>query len=89
MKKAGLPAGLSPRLLTRSQAAAYCQVSDAIFTARCPVAPVKMGESVRMYRWDIRELDRWLDGLGTAKPLDGQEWLDQLGKSDEDRGARR
>jgi hypothetical protein len=88
-----LPIGVSPRLLTRAQAAAYCQVSDEVFIAKCPISPVKMGESVRLHRWDRQKLDLWLDSLGAGSPSlhprTGQDWLDRLEGPGEDQGARR
>jgi len=71
-----LPIGISPRLLTRAQAAAYCQVSVATFMMRCPVAPIKMGHSAKMLRWDVRKLDEWLD-VSIEPPL-AEKWLDRL-----------
>jgi hypothetical protein len=86
-----LPEGISPRLFTRAQAAAYCQVSEEVFIAKCPVPPIKMGESVRLYRWDRQELDRWLDSLASGSPAlapNGQEWIDRLEGPDEGDRAR-
>jgi hypothetical protein len=91
MKKRDLPAGMHPRLLTRAQAAAYCQVSEPIFTAKCPVVPVRMGESARLARWDKHEIDRWLDSLSGVSWSGVNSWLDRLSegsKHGEDPGAR-
>jgi hypothetical protein len=92
VKKSLSTIGIAPRLLTREQAAAYCQVSTEIFIARCPVRPVKMGETVRSHRWDIKELDRWLDSLSGEAPTiasNGQQWIDRLGGTNEGGRARR
>jgi hypothetical protein len=52
---------LSPRLLNRRAAAAYCGVSTNTFLAHVPVAPKLLGAK-RL--WDVRDIDKWLDGLG-------------------------
>ena len=55
-----LPTGMTPRLLTRDQAAAYCGVSAAHFTdtigREVPAVMVRA-----TMRWDVRALDRWID----------------------------
>lgn len=63
-----LPRGVTPRLLNRDQAAAYCGVSADQFTRHVEpkVKAVMIGAQAR---WDLRALDRWLDaqaGLGHA-----------------------
>ena len=57
---AELPPGLSPRLLSREQAAAYCGVSPTHFTETIgtEVRPVRVRSAVR---WDRVALDRWID----------------------------
>lgn len=52
-----------PRLLTKSQAAAYCGLSASTFGSVCPVKPIAFGEGVRMHRYDVRDIDTWIDGL--------------------------
>lgn len=70
---------IEPRLLDRSQAAAYWGISLAVFTARCPVQPLAMGQGKRLERYDIRDLDEWIDRLGargaTSETLD---WLEKM-----------
>jgi hypothetical protein len=78
-----LPAGLTPRLLTREQAALYCggvSVNHFLEHVAKVVRPIKMG---RRDLWDIVALDRYLDErssittTGTAASgIDG--WLDRL-----------
>jgi hypothetical protein len=55
-----LPPGMTPRLLTREQAATYCGVSPAHFTETIgkEVPPVKVRAALR---WDRVVLDRWID----------------------------
>lgn len=70
------------RLLTASEAASYCGVSVPTLKAHIRIAPVKIGNSVR---YDVKELDRWLDGRGQSQPVSGDDWLRLL---DEGEGAR-
>ena len=71
---------ISPRLLTKAQAAAYCGLRPPTFTACCPVAPLMINK--RLERFDVRRLDEWLDALAdpTAKPLSlsPTEWLARM-----------
>jgi hypothetical protein len=66
-------------LLDRSQAAAYCGISLAVFSARCPVRPLAMGPGKRLERYDIRDLDDWIDRLGArgAAP-ETVDWLEKM-----------
>jgi hypothetical protein len=50
-----------PRLLSRSQSAAYCGISESAFARICPVAPLDLGMNV--IRYNRRQLDAWIDGL--------------------------
>lgn len=59
-------------LLTTDEAADYCGVSVNTFRAHVPVAPVKIGSSVR---YDRRALDRW---AANQNPLSGDDWLERL-----------
>jgi hypothetical protein len=68
-----LPPGITPRLLSRTAAAAYCGVSPHVFETHVPVASVRVG---CQKRWDRAALDAWLDrqsGLGTITVPDGEE----------------
>jgi len=75
-----LPAGMTPRGLSRDAAATYLGVSPETFDAnvRPQVPPVTIGNRLV---WDVRALDRWLDeqsGLTDAfRSTD--EWLAGLG----------
>lgn len=74
-----LPPGMTPRLLSREAAAAYCGVTATTFEehVRPHVAPLEIGAR-RL--WDVRALDRWLDeqsGLShTLRPV--EDWLGGL-----------
>jgi len=74
-----------PRLLTREQAAAYCDVSIATLTALCPVKPIALGDSKRLERYDIRHLDEWIDTLREDGPRFGKDWLAVLDGNDDNR----
>jgi hypothetical protein len=61
MKRDGttpLPAGMTPRLLSRDEAAAYCGISPGTFDEYVGVPPIRFG-SRRL--WDRVALDWWLD----------------------------
>jgi hypothetical protein len=83
-----LPPGMTPRLLSRCAAAAYCGLTAETFEKhiRPHVFPIEIGAR-RL--WDVRALDRWLDqrsGLVNAlRPVD--DWFAELG--DDRASARR
>ena len=81
MSRAALPLP-ARRLLTADEAASYCGVSAPTLRAHIRVQPVKIGNSVR---YDVRELDRWLDSRRQSEPVSGDDWLRLL---DEGEGAR-
>ena len=58
---------IAPRLLTKSQAAAYCGLAPETFTVTCPVTPISLGVGVRMRRYDLHEIDKWIDGFKQGK----------------------
>jgi hypothetical protein len=78
---------IEPRLLDRSQAAAYCGISLALFMARCPIRPLAMGQGKRLERYDIRDLDDWIDRLGARGAI--SETVDWLEKMDAPHGNAR
>lgn len=51
------------RLLTREQAASYCNLTISKFLFVCPCRPVEITE--RLQLWDIHDLDVWIDSLKT------------------------
>ena len=64
------------RLLKKAEAAHYCSRSLKTFEAQCPVRPISMANGDR--RWDVLDLDRWIDGLkGDSPAVD--DILDRLG----------
>ena len=65
MASATLNLRLSPRrMLKPSEAADYCGRSLRTFEIECPVAPVAFPNGDK--RFDMRDLDAWLDGLKTV-----------------------
>lgn len=75
-----LPTGMTPRLLSRDSAAAYCGIVAETFEEhiRPHVPPIEIG-SRRL--WDVRALDRWLDErAGLVEPLRPVgDWIEALG----------
>ena len=67
---------LTPRLLKKADAARYCALDPQKFARECPVHPVKLGD--KTYRYDVRELDKWLDSLNGRPELTGDQWLAKL-----------
>lgn len=66
---------VTPRLLRRGEAAAYCALSVPTFLAVCPVVPVALGNGKRLERYDIRSLDNWIDVLGSKDSSSRTDWL--------------
>jgi len=62
-----------PRLLTQSQAAAYCGVCVEIFKKACPITPIALCD--RIPRYDRHALDRWIDSLDNSRPYDSDNDL--------------
>jgi hypothetical protein len=81
MPERRLPIGMTPRLLSRDAAAAYCGATAETFDEhiRPHIRPIEIGTR-RL--WDVRALDRWLDqqsGL-VADFRFPEEWLAELGR---------
>jgi hypothetical protein len=72
---------IDPRLMTLSEAAAYCRMSVATFKAKCKVRPIMIvGE--RHPRYDRQQLDAWIDSLrdGESHLDEAEVWLDRVVK---------
>ncbi len=87
MAEQRLPAGITPRLLSREAAAAYCGISPTLFDEHIvpDVPALRIGARVL---WDIKKLDRWLDeqaGFAHAGPTRSLGERLNVG----DKGARR
>jgi hypothetical protein len=57
-----------PRLLTQTQAAAYCGVCVEVFKKACPIPPIALCD--RIPRYDRQALDRWIDSLDNSRPYE-------------------
>ena len=73
-----LPAGLTPRLLTAEQAAAYCNVGRENFEARVGVPPLRLFGNRTLY--DIRALDRWLDRQSGIAENEAEDRAELIGR---------
>jgi hypothetical protein len=80
MTRPVLPAGLTPRLLTAEQAAAYCSVGRENFEARVGVPPLRVFGNRKL--WDRVAIDRWLDklsGIAENEAMDNEvDWAKVL-----------
>jgi hypothetical protein len=74
---------ITPRLLTRRQAAAYCGLSAPTFASVCPVAPIAFNKSKKLQRYDMRALDRWIDGLAQNDNVGDSDWLARFDQDDD------
>jgi len=63
------------RLLTEGEAAHYCRTLPRKFRARCPVRPVQMPDGDR---WDVLDLDAWIDALKAGRADDVNEIAGKL-----------
>jgi hypothetical protein len=81
-------AHISPRLLNKGQAAAYCGISASIFAAVCPVRAIALGAGARLQRYDVRNLDAWIDSLSSGGTTAPRDWLSEMDKNDGNGRAR-
>jgi hypothetical protein len=64
------------RLFTIKEAAGYCGVGRELFLAKCSVRPKRIAEGPRGLRYDVRDLDKWIDELAsTDVPRTADDWL--------------
>ena len=71
MSTATLNLKVSPRrMLTIREAADYCGLPQKKFTHYCRVSPIQIGGVDQ--RYDMRDLDHWLDGMKSGLP-DGDD----------------
>ncbi|WP_158808071.1 AlpA family transcriptional regulator [Beijerinckia sp. L45] len=64
---------VTPRLLNKAQAAAYCGLSEAAFPTLCNVRPIELG--TRMLRYDVKQLDKWIDSLSPDANPPPIDWM--------------
>jgi hypothetical protein len=63
------------RLLTRVEAAAYCGLGSS----PPPVKPKHIRPGKQGLRYDVRDLDEWIDRLHSGEyDPGGKNWLDEL-----------
>jgi hypothetical protein len=64
------------RMLTKQEAANHCGRPVRRFEVECPVAPVRFANGD--IRYDVRDLDAWLDGLKAGKSSDAEDIVARL-----------
>ena len=77
MTSATLQLNIIPkRMLTKPEAVHHCGRSVKRFEVECDVSPVKFpnGDS----RYDVHDLDKWIDNLKTGKASDADEIIARL-----------
>lgn len=67
---------LSKRMLTLAEAAHHCGRTAKQFKAECSVAPVAFRNGD--LRYDVRDLDGWLDGLKGDVVASAEDFLARL-----------
>jgi len=65
------------RMLTESEAAHHCGRPVKRFKIESPVAPVIFANGDR--RYDVKDLDDWLDSLKAGKSTDADDIIARLG----------
>jgi hypothetical protein len=74
------------RLLTKAEAASYCGLSLGVFSTLCPVRPIALGNDKRLERYDVIELDKWIDSFRQSDNI-SRDWLAVMDKvSDKNSG---
>jgi hypothetical protein len=64
------------RMMAKAEAAHYCGRSIKSFEAECHVTPVRFGNG--QVRYDVNDLDAWLDQLKTGTSSDADDILGRL-----------
>lgn len=69
---------ISKRMLTKSEAAEHCGRSVKRFEIECPARCVRFANGD--VRWDLRDLDAWIDTLkADHASCDSEALIDRLG----------
>jgi hypothetical protein len=77
MTSATLQLNIIPkRMLTKPEAAHHCGRSVKRFAAECHVAPVRFPNGD--FRYDVQDLDEWIDGLKAGKSSEADEIIARL-----------
>lgn len=84
-------AAITPRLLTKAQAAAYCGLSVSAFEGVVTVQPISLGPDPRLNRYDVKALDEWIDRKNQTAPLSAEDyWIERMANAEAVRnGSRR
>ncbi|RWO86036.1 MAG: hypothetical protein E5Y32_03895 [Mesorhizobium sp.] len=64
-------------MLTVKEAAEYCSIPARRFAADCNVTPLSLPGGER--RYDMRDLDVWIDSLKSGDPTGDDELIGKLG----------
>lgn len=80
---------ITPRLLTKAQAADYIGVSLGAFAGVCAVAPIALGPDPRLVRYDVLDLDSWIEAKRGGRESAEEYWLGRMADAPEKRAARR
>jgi hypothetical protein len=70
-------AHMTPRLMTKAEAAGYCRMSPAIFERVCPVRPLRFSE--RLVLFDVVDIDSWIEAYKGPAKKTGTDWLSAMG----------
>ncbi|MBD8877766.1 hypothetical protein [Roseibium polysiphoniae] len=65
------------RMLSKVDAAHYCGLAVKKFESLSPVAPVAFADGVK--RWDVHDLDRWIESQKASDQLDDDALVARLG----------
>jgi hypothetical protein len=64
------------RMLTKTEAAAHCGRPVKRFAIECPIRPIQFENGD--VRYDLRDLDAWLDSLKSNDEFDLESIVDRL-----------
>ena len=84
-----MPKGIKidPRLLTKKQAAIYCGISPALLDGVVKVQPIKLcPKRPRLDRYDVRDLDEFIDNLKGTSGNSADVWLEKVGRDNSREG---
>jgi hypothetical protein len=80
------------RLLTRQEAAEYCGMGSQSFVANCPVPAKRVRPGQRGLRYDVHDLDAWIDRLAAdaeaINALSDDQWLGKLNGTRKNQGRQ-
>lgn len=63
-------------MLSKADAAHYCGLPTSRFSHLCPVTPVELSNGTK--RWDVQDLDKWLDSLKSPDDCSDDALLSRL-----------